>query len=136
MSIAVLSRGTLLKRQIGGVYTTIPEAGDVTFPGSSREEIDVTTQDSPGQTKEFLGGDIDFGEVALEVNFAPTNAVHQQLVTDANSAQATISWQILYGTTKTCTFDAYVKGFAITGPVNGVYKATLTLRCTGLPVYA
>jgi len=137
MSLAVLSRGTLLKRKISGVFTTIPEAGDVSFPGSTREEIDVTTQDSPGQTKEFLGGDIDFGEIAQDMNFVPTNAVHAVLVADSLSASVVQEWQISYAAgTKTCSFSGYVKGYAITGPVNGVYKATLTIRCTGLPVYA
>lgn len=137
MGQAVLARGTRLHRKIAGVYTVIPELGDVPFPGGSREEIDTTTQDSPSGSKEFIGGDIDYGEDSYEFNFIPGNAVHDQLVADGNGANNVLDWQIKYfGETKFCTFQAYVKLMKVTGPVSGVYRGTLTLRFTGPSVFS
>ncbi len=138
MSLAALSRGSVLQLKISGVYTTIPECGDITFPGPNREEIDVTSQDSPSGSKEFLAGDIDYGEISVEVNYVAGNAVHQALLALASSASQTAQdWKILYlSGTKSCTFSGWVKGFIPTAPVSGVFKSTLTIRCTGAPTYA
>jgi predicted secreted protein len=72
--------GTQFQRGNGAtpteVFTTIANVTSISGPDRKRETIDVTAHDSPDQYMEFIGGLKDGGEVALEINYDPSETTH------------------------------------------------------------
>jgi len=72
--------GTIFKRGDGAtpteLFTAIANVTNIGGPKRSRETIDVTAHDSPGQWMEFIGGLKDGGEISLDINYDPAEATH------------------------------------------------------------
>jgi len=60
----------------GTVFETIANVTNIGGPERTRETIDVTSHDSPGQWMEFIGGLKDGGEISLDINYDPTELTH------------------------------------------------------------
>ena len=69
MSNAIAGVGTLFRRWSGSAWVNIAEINSITGPGMTRETIDVTSLDSTGGYREFIGGFRDGGTVVLAMNF-------------------------------------------------------------------
>lgn len=102
--------------------------------GGSANVIDATTLDSDG--KEKLMGLMDEGQLSLEVNFVPRNAMHQALMQDRTD-QAMRRFKITFsdnrrlgGTATEAEFDAYVLSFGISGGVDALTAGTIALEIT------
>jgi len=132
---ALKSRGTKIQVDVSGTFTDIPEAKDIAFASPDSEEIDVTNQDSPSNTKEFLAGDVDFREVTFSCNYLWNHARHIALIAD-QAAGTKRQYRVLMASPAVLAqeFQAYVKSVGRQGPVGGVYALDVTLRVTGLPV--
>lgn len=135
------TKNTQCQRGDGGgseVFTTIGEVTSFNSPSITVDEIEVTNFDSPA--KEYISAGLaDGGELALEMNFVGSDAQQQGLRTDATNG-TTRNFKFIindHATTKTTvTFSAIVKMFD--GPKGGqgeAYKASVTLRVTGLPTW-
>lgn len=72
--------GTLFQRASGAApgttFVTIANVTNISGPERTRETIDVTAHDSPGQWMEFIGGLKDGGEVSLDINYDPGETTH------------------------------------------------------------
>jgi predicted secreted protein len=72
--------GTQFKRGNGATpteaFTTIANVTNISGPERTRDTIEVTSHDSPGQWKEFLGGLKDGGELSLDINYDPAETTH------------------------------------------------------------
>lgn len=69
MSGAKAGVGTQFRRWSGAVWVAIAEINSITGPGMTRDTIDVTSLDSIGGYREFIGGFRDGGTVQLTMNF-------------------------------------------------------------------
>jgi len=71
MSNAVSGVGTLFRRwdSSGSTWENIAEINSISGPGMTRETIDVTTLDSTGGYREFIGGFRDGGTITVNANF-------------------------------------------------------------------
>lgn len=131
--------GTELRRGNGDIdpgpetFTAIAESTNISGPGLSRETIDTTSHQSPGQWMEFLGGLKDGGEVSIDINYDP--AEHDTLVADFD-ATAPINYQLAWPTTPETVwgFPAILTGFEPEGPYDDKLAASLTFKVTGPPV--
>lgn len=114
MTNAVSGFGTLLQLSDGAVppatiYTSIAEIAGLTGPGVTRNAIDATHMESPGESKEFIAGFIDSGEGTLDVNFLPNDATQSDLLTNLFASPTNILrgyrivWPDLGATTLTGT---------------------------------
>jgi hypothetical protein len=108
----------------------IGEVKSFNGPGGQASEIDVTTLESTA--KEFLMGLQDEGEISLEVNFDPSD-VGQTFCRNARTNQTRNAYRITLPNTPATRLDflAFCKGFSLSGGVDDVWKASLTLRVTG-----
>lgn len=134
-SQAMAAYGTLLKRGDGGspeTFTVIAEVLDIKPPSFSADTEEVTHQESPGGFKEYVVTLLDAGEVTFDVNFIPTDASHQGLLSDLQ-ARAKRNFQLVFPDGTTWTFAAYVTGFEPDAPVGGKLSASVTLKVTGQP---
>lgn len=129
-SNAIESQGVLIKRWNGSSFDTIPEVKSFTGPGGSAAVIDVTDLQSTAKEKRM--GLADEGQLSLTINYIPDNAVHQGLRAD-RAARTENDFQIIFtdGLSTNWDFSAFVTAFSVSGGVDGVIEATVTLEITG-----
>lgn len=140
-TVAVSSHGTLLKAGDGGgpeVFTTVAEVMDISGIGISVANEEVTSHDSAGW-REFVSTLKEIGEISFELNFnaGATQGFAAGLYLDGIN-KTKRNFQIVLQTTvnKTASFAALVQEFKLDAPVEGVYKASLTLKGTGAITWA
>jgi hypothetical protein len=136
-SLARSSFGTLLKIGDGAspteAFTTIAEVRDISGPSIAVGTEEVTSHDSAGW-REYIPTLLEGGEVTFDLNF---NAAATQGFTgglyDDMIDKTLRNFQILLPTTtaKTGAFKAYVTGFELSAPVEGVLTASVTLMISG-----
>lgn len=130
-SNAVSAQGTVLKRGDGGspeVFTAIAEINDFQGPGGSAAVIDVTTLSSTA--KEKRAGLQDEGQFTFNINFVPDDAQHIALRSD-KAAGVVRNFKLEFSSGEIATFSALVLAVVISGGVDNVYKAAVTLEITG-----
>jgi predicted secreted protein len=138
---AVSSFGTLLKIGNGGTptetFTTIAEVRDISGPAFSVGTEDVTNHDSSGW-REFIPTIIEAGEVTFDVNFKgdATQGFASGSLYDDMIDKTKRNFQIVLpsgvgSANDTGAFAAYVTGFELSAPVEGVLSASITLMITG-----
>lgn len=80
---AVSGVGTKFRKWNGTEWTIISNITGITGPGMSKETIDVTSLDSVGGYRDFIGSFRDGGEVALSMNY--TREGYDQMKADFES---------------------------------------------------
>lgn len=135
MTWAVRAFGTVLKLETtpsGGTFASVGELVEHDFPEVSRDELDATHEESPGEYREFIPSFKNAGEYGFTVNWNPNNATHKRLV-DLYDSGDTVNWQVLVPATTPVTgaFAAWVKSYKPLPPLDGVLRARFTLRLTG-----
>jgi len=129
---AIKAQGTLLQLGSGSPlsYVSIAEINSFSGPGGSVSVIDVT--DLASAAKEKRPGMNDNGQLAFECNLIPTNTQHAAL-REAKENGTTIKIKLIFTDTGATewTFDAIVVGFSVSGSVDGVVKASVSLEISG-----
>lgn len=135
MSIGIAAQGTLYKLNSvasPSSFTTIPETCKLTCPSSKFDLLELTSHDSSG-FKEWVPGMSDGGTVSAEINFAPSNAVHISLRTQAY-AKTLVGFQIIFpgaGSGGQMAYNAYIDNFPPVADVNTVLKSNVSSKVTG-----
>lgn len=132
-SNAIEAQGTTLKIGTGTspiTYTTIKEVKSFTGPGGSAAVIDVTDLSSTAKEKRM--GLQDEGQLSFVMNYLPDDVQHALLRTNRASRVLT-PFRLTFTDTSPAnwTFNAYVTGFSVSGAVDGVIEANVTLEITG-----
>jgi predicted secreted protein len=133
MSDAIAGVGTSFKRGDGAspeVFTAIAEVNSIKGPGMIRNFIDVTSLDSTGGYKEFIGGFRDGGEVTLNMNF--TLDGYAQMLDDFEDDDSH-NYQIVLPDTGNTTLDfaAFVTNLPLTVSPDDKVTIDVTLKITG-----
>lgn len=117
-----------------GVFTFLAEVTDITPPNAKADQVEVTHMQSPGRAKEFVQGMTDYGDMTLKLNHIPSSAT-DDFISAWRADGTTRSTRITYPNAQTSVTPAFVLGYA---PDNfnpgAALKATLTLKCAGVPV--
>jgi hypothetical protein len=95
-----------------------------TPPAPSREAIDVSHTQSPDGAKQFIMSDlVDYGELAVELNYDPSAVppIHDDF-------EATV---INMPDGSTHSFMGALQNYAPTGPLDDRMTATATIKVTG-----
>lgn len=133
-SSALEAQGTLIKIGDGAspeVFNTIPEVKTFTGPGGAASVIDVT--DLSSLAKEKRMGLADEGQLSFVINYIPDNTYHAALRAARASREET-NFKMVFtdaSPSTTWSFAAFVTGFAVSGAVDGVIEANVTLEITG-----
>lgn len=133
LATAIESQGTVLAFSFGGSptsFTTVPNVTDFSGPGGQASVIDTTNLLSV--QKEKMMGLSDPGQLSFNINFDPDNAVHQQ-IRQAWVERRLCQFRLTFAdsTPASCILDGYVLGFTISGGVDAVVKAAITVEITG-----
>lgn len=92
MTSAYHAYSTVLALSDGGspaAFANIAEIRSIDGVSIERDMLEVTSMDSPGRAKEFIGGMADSGIVSLELNYIVQNATHKDMLT--NLQQTTVA---------------------------------------------
>lgn len=144
--MALSSFGTFLKIGNGGTptetFTTIAEVRDISGPSFSVGTEDVTNHDSNGW-REHIPTIIEGGEVTFDINFVggATQGFASGSLYDDMIDKTKRNFQIVLpagvgASNDTGSFAAYVTGFELSAPVEGVLTASVTLSITGSVTWA
>lgn len=143
MSNAISAFGTQLQRGDGGgpeVFTAVAEVSKIDGFEISMDTPEVTNHQSTEGWREYVAGLIDGGEVALELNYIPTNATQNAtagLLADLKN-RTKRNFKIVFpdsGST-TWSFSAFVTKFKPSAPTDDKLMGTATVKVTGKPTLA
>ena len=117
------------------VFTAIAEVIDISPPSMSRDDIDVSNQDSTSGWREFIPGWRDGGEMSFNCNWLPTNATHDEntglLSTFTDDDRH--NWKlILPDTVKTLSFAGFVTGFEGDLSLEEQADLSITIKISGV----
>ena len=115
---------------------TIGGLTDVSIPESEVTDIDVTTHDTSGGYKEYVGGLKDGGVVTLSGDYNISDTGQTYLRTAANQGGDPVACVVTFSDTSTASFNAVVKGYGVTNPLDDVVGFTASLRISGAVTYA
>lgn len=132
-SNALEAQGMLIKIGNGlspETFATIKEVKTFSGPGGSAAVIDVTDLSSTAREKRM--GLKDEGQLNFTINYIPSDTQHALLRTQRSNRQLT-SFQLVFTDAGNMTwdFEAYVSGFSVSGAVDGVVEAQVTLEISG-----
>lgn len=125
--------GTQFKRGDGASsesFVAVAEVNSISGPDISRDTIDVTTLDSTGGYREFIGGFRDGGEISLDMNF--TLATYGLLKVDFE-ASASKNYQIVFSDTGATmfAFTGWVTNMGMAVPLDDKVTASVTIKVDG-----
>lgn len=132
--------GTLFKRATnlspGTTFEVIANVTNIGGPARTRETIDVTAHDSPGQWMEFIGGLKDGGEISLDINYDPAELTHD--LDDDFDDDVARNYQvvILPGTEDehTWALKGVMTELSDEFPYDDKMSRTMTIKVTGKPL--
>ena len=129
-SNAVAGVGTKFRRWDGSNWVNIAEINSITGPNKSRDTIDVTSLDSTGGYREFIGGFRDGGTVTLPMNF--TRDTYDLMNTDFESDDLQ-NYEIFLPDDEATSFEfaALVTELGLAVPVDDKITADVTLKVSG-----
>lgn len=144
MSQSLSAYGTLLKIGDGGtpeVFATIAEVRDISGPSLSLATEETTTHSSaPASWRDHMATLHDAGEVTFDVSFVPTHATHNPTtgLLKAFADRRRTNFQMVFPDVAATTwrFAAFVTGFEVGAPVEGILTASVTLKVVGQPTLA
>lgn len=114
------------------VIASLTSIGEVT---GEREEIDVTTLDSPNGAKEYIPGAVDYGSTDIAGNV--TDGVQVAKLQSVFNANAVRDWEIETPSGCKESFSAYISAFGFgEKTTDGLDTYTMTLRLTGAVEYS
>lgn len=112
-----------------GTWVAIAEVKRIAGPNPSKEQIDMTHLDSPGDYREFLASFKDGGQINLDCNFVP--ASHTDQFDDFNNDEV-LDFKIVWATSNyQSTFSGYYQGYSNNAGVGEGLGFSLTIKITG-----
>ena len=132
-SNAISGEGALFQRESdssSGVYATIAEVNTITGPSMTKDFIDVTSLDSTGGYREYIGSFRDGGTVVLNMNFTVDG--YEEMHNDFESDDSK-NYQIVLPDTGAYTlgFTGFVTDLPLTIPLDDKITVDVTIKVTG-----
>jgi predicted secreted protein len=135
MSKAISGVGTIFRKWDpllvpANKWVNIAEISNIDGPGRSRDTIDVTSLDSTGGYREFIGGFRDGGTVALSMNF--TRATYEIMGDDFDS-DTVVNYEIILPDIEhtTIEFQGTVTELGLGIPMDDKISSDVTIKVSG-----
>jgi len=133
-SQALSGVGTQFKRSdmaSSPTFSAIAEINSIQGPDKSRGTIDVTSLDSTGGYREFIGSFRDGGQVVLEMNFSRDGYL---AMNDDFEIETLVDYQIVLADTgaTTFSFSGFVTNIGLAIPMDNKMTAPVTIKVSGM----
>lgn len=121
-------------------WTAVAELIDITAGDLTRDRIDVTHLGTTSQTRAFIGGFIELGELTMTGNYNPSNATHSGATNGLAglfTAGSTKAWRILPqgNTSEANGFSGYVAAFTPRYSPDDQMLFDASIQLTTLPTF-
>ena len=131
--------GCVLQVKIVSTLTTIAAVRDIAGPAVATNPIDASTRTA--RARAFLPGMRDSGEVTFDIAYDPDAATHAATGSGLVALQlgSTVSsWVLTFPDTTpaTVTFSGFITGFMLKEPMDDLMTADVTVKISGVPVWA
>jgi|TARA_B100001964_G_C14186844_1_gene579025 predicted secreted protein len=125
-SSAIAGVGAVFKRN----SVTVGEVNSISGPNKARDTIDVTTLDSTGGYREFIGGFRDGGEVSLDMNWTRSGFDDLNDDFESNAGQ---SFSIIMPDTGNTdfSFTGFVTNISKSIPADDKITMSVTIKIDG-----
>lgn len=130
----------VLQTTVASTLTNIAGVRDINGPSMSQDVIEVSSRDSIW--KEFVGGQIDGGEMSFDIVYDPDSPTHLASTAGglpkdlmAGTAQA-FKLKFSDTTPATASFTGLVTKFTPKAPFNGMQSADVTIKVSGTITWA
>lgn len=144
--LAVPSKGTQLyygNTASPPVYTVISRQGSLNGPDMSAKEEDVTAQDSGTPWRQYVITLLDAGHISLDVFFLPNDTAQKAVLALFvnrglnNTPGLPIPFKLVFSDADATvwTMDGFINAFKVSATVDGVLKASMSIRTTGEPTF-
>lgn len=129
-STAISGVGTHFRRWDGGNWINLAEINSINGPTKSRDTIDVTSLDSTGGYREFIGGFRDGGTVTLPMNFTRDS---YELMNNDFESDVIQNYEILLPDLEVTSFEfeGVVTELGLAVPVDDKITADVTIKVSG-----
>ena len=137
-SNAIAGVGASFQRGDGAsaeTFTPIAEINSIEGPSMSREQIDVTSLDSTGGYREFIGGFRDGGTVTLNMNYT-LNGYNQMLMDFEDEDSHNYRIVLPDASETTLEFAAFVMDLPLSIVPDDKVTVAVTLKVSGQPTLA
>lgn len=129
--------GVVLQRN----SVAIAEITEIAAPTLSRDAIEKTHHSSPDAWREFVKGLKDGGEVSFTISYDPAAASHNPttgLLADFANDTTIDTYAFVFPNTPptTWTFAAFITSFEPQPELEGLLRASVTLKVAGKPTLA
>ncbi len=134
--MATAAKNTVVKlerSENGSTWTNIPGVTNFDDGGFTAEELDATDYDSTGNTREYINGFKDGQEGSFTVNFAPADAVHQDLIADVGGANIYLRHKY---DTRYLVVPVSITRTSNPVEIGGILKMTVTFKPAGAAVWS
>ena len=140
MSQAIVANGTLLQIGDGASpehFTTVPEMMKLSGPSVKTNLLDSTSHDSLGYFREYVPGLSDGDNIAGDMNWRPSNAIHQGVREDSY-ARTLRNFEVVFPDTSENTVGCatYITDLVPKADIGTLLQASLTLKVTGEPLWS
>lgn len=129
-SEAILGYGTFFELETAagsGVFEKIAEATSITPPTETTDSVEVTHMESEDQTREFIPGLIDPGELGLDLNWIPGSDTDELLRAWRERRRC----RLTFPNDVTWTFTAFKTSYSGETPMEGKMAGSLTAKVSG-----
>lgn len=117
-----------------GSYTELGEVKNANKPDAQYEQLEVTHFGSPDGAREFISGLVDYGEIAMTMNWVPGGTADDFIEDWREGGNERRSVRITTPNNKVYTFLGFVLSYSASIPVGEVMEAELSLKVAGAVV--
>ena len=119
----------------GATTGSVGQITSLEVDGIKCDSVDVTAADSPNACRQFLPTVIDPGEITFEINHDGSadgiaNKLHATIL-----ARTVEVWTVTFPDTSTWACSGFITNFGIKNDVEGKIANSITIKCSGLPVF-
>lgn len=119
----------------GSTTGTIGQILSLDVGGMKCDFVDMTAADSTSAFRTFLPTILDAGEITFEVNH---DGAANGTANDLNTpflAKTVEAWTVVFPDTSIWACSGFITSFGIKNDVEGKVTDSITIKCTGVPVY-
>ncbi len=133
-SVASKGYGSTLGHSVDGVaYTAVAQTVDLSGPEPEVGEVNITNNDSPDNTKEYLPGMIEPDELEFEVIYKKTQAA---TLYGLFGNGIVYFWQITYPDNSNWKFKGFLNAFGTEAPTEDeAIRNTVGIKLTSKPTF-
>lgn len=114
---------------------TIGQILSLEVSGIKTDFVDTTAADNTSACRTFLPTVIDPGEITFECNHDGSATGTANDLMAVFLAKTKENWTVTFPDTTTWVCEAFITNFSIKNDVEGKVTNSVTLKCTGLPVF-